>query len=80
MSFVLSRCGLFDGTEIEEAVLTLLAIEENDANWHCFAPKIDQMHFINHNTVEEDDLHIRFTFLHKQVNRLGWSWSELTKE
>jgi len=56
VAVVLSRCGLFDGTEIEEAVLTLLAIEENDANWHCFAPKIDQMHFINQYTVEEDDL------------------------
>ena len=36
MAVVLSRCGVFDGTEIDEGVLTLLAIEESDANWLTF--------------------------------------------
>ena len=56
---MLSGCGVFDGTEIHEAVLTLLAIEEEDADWHCFAPKIDQMHVINHNTGKEDNVGTR---------------------
>ena len=30
--------------------LTLLAIEEEGATWHCFAPNIDQMHVIDHST------------------------------
>ncbi|MBT5717008.1 MAG: hypothetical protein HOI70_08850, partial [Opitutae bacterium] len=38
IAVVLSGCGVFDGTEIHEAVLTLLAIEEEGASWHCFAP------------------------------------------
>ena len=50
VAVVLSGCGVFDGTEIHEAVLTLLAIEEEGATWHCFAPNIDQMHVIDHST------------------------------
>jgi enhancing lycopene biosynthesis protein 2 len=52
VAVVLSGCGVFDGTEIHEAVLTLLAIEEKGASWHCFAPNIDQMHVIDHSTGE----------------------------
>ena len=52
VAVVLSGCGVFDGTEIHEAVLTLLAIEEEGATWHCFAPNIDQMHVIDHSTGE----------------------------
>ena len=50
VAVVLSGCGVFDGTEIHEAALTLLAIEEEGATWHCFAPNIDQMHVIDHST------------------------------
>ena len=52
IAVVLSGCGVFDGTEIHEAVLTLLAIEEEGASWHCFAPNVEQMHVINHATGE----------------------------
>ena len=52
VAVVLSGCGVFDGTEIHESVLTLLAIEEKGASWHCFAPDIDQMHVIDHSTGE----------------------------
>ena len=41
-----------DGCEIHEAVLTLLAIEEAGASWHCFAPDIEQMHVIDHSKGE----------------------------
>ena len=52
VAVVLSGCGVFDGTEIHEAVLTLLAVEEEEATWHCFAPKMEQLHVINHVTGE----------------------------
>lgn len=50
---LLSGNGVFDGSEIHEAVFTLLAIDENDAEALCFAPDIDQHHVLNHMTGEE---------------------------
>jgi enhancing lycopene biosynthesis protein 2 len=41
---------VFDGAEIHEAVLTLLAIAEAGAEAVCFAPDISQMHVVNHAT------------------------------
>lgn len=49
---VLSGCGVFDGAEIHEAVLTLLAIAEAGAEAVCLAPDIPQMHVVNHATGE----------------------------
>jgi enhancing lycopene biosynthesis protein 2 len=49
---ILSGCGVFDGTEIQEAVLTLLAIDRNGAGYEVFAPDIPQHHVINHFTHE----------------------------
>lgn len=37
---VLSGCGVFDGSEIHETVLTLLAIDQNDAEAVCMAPNM----------------------------------------
>ncbi|NVC61692.1 isoprenoid biosynthesis glyoxalase ElbB [Vibrio sp. 05-20-BW147] len=53
VAVILSGCGVYDGAEIHEAVLALLAIEKAGANWHCFAPNVDQLHVINHKTGEE---------------------------
>ncbi|MGB0747423.1 MAG: isoprenoid biosynthesis glyoxalase ElbB [Magnetospiraceae bacterium] len=50
---VLSGCGVYDGAEIHEAVLTLLAIQKNGGNYDCFAPDVDQHHVINHRTGDE---------------------------
>ncbi len=50
---VLSGCGVFDGAEIHEATLTLLAIARAGATYQCFAPDIKQYHVINHLTGEE---------------------------
>ena len=47
---VLSGCGVFDGAEIHEAVLTLLAIAEAGAEAVCLAPDIPQWHVVNHAT------------------------------
>ncbi|RDV24765.1 isoprenoid biosynthesis protein ElbB [Alteromonas aestuariivivens] len=48
VAVILSGCGVYDGTEIHEAVITLLAIRQNGAAYQCFAPDIPQMHVINH--------------------------------
>jgi enhancing lycopene biosynthesis protein 2 len=45
---VLSGCGVYDGAEIHEAVLTLLAIDRAGASYQCFAPDVAQMHVVNH--------------------------------
>ncbi|OOF09244.1 isoprenoid biosynthesis protein ElbB [Salinivibrio sp. PR5] len=52
VAVILSGCGVFDGAEIQEVVLSLLALEQNDAQWQCFAPDIDQHHVIDHRTGE----------------------------
>ncbi|MCF8296507.1 MAG: isoprenoid biosynthesis glyoxalase ElbB [Saprospiraceae bacterium] len=50
---VLSGCGVFDGAEIHEAIMTLLAIKKQGADYDIFAPNIPQHHVINHITGEE---------------------------
>lgn len=45
---VLSGCGVFDGSEIHEAVLTLLAIDRQGGSYQCFAPDIPQRDVIDH--------------------------------
>lgn len=52
VAVILSGCGVYDGAEINEAVLTLLALEQQDAAYQCFAPDVEQMHVINHLTGE----------------------------
>ena len=52
VAVLLSGCGVFDGTEINEAVLTMLAIARAGATYQCFAPDINQMHVVNHFTGE----------------------------
>lgn len=47
---VLSGCGVYDGSEIHEAVLTLLAIDRQGGTYQCFAPNRPQMHVVNHLT------------------------------
>ena len=49
---VLSGCGVYDGSEIHEAVITLLAIARNGAQAVCFAPDKPQRDVINHLTGE----------------------------
>jgi len=49
---LLSGCGVFDGAEIHEAVLTLLALDKAGAEIVCMAPNMDQVHVINHLTQE----------------------------
>lgn len=48
VAVILSGCGVFDGAEIHESVLTLLALERLGAAYQCFAPDVEQAHVINH--------------------------------
>lgn len=50
---ILAGCGVYDGAEIHEAVLTLLAIDRAGAKAAIFAPDIPQAHVINHLTGQE---------------------------
>ncbi|MFZ6772189.1 isoprenoid biosynthesis glyoxalase ElbB [Undibacterium sp. SXout7W] len=50
VALVLSGCGVFDGTEIHEAVLTLLALVRAGAEVEFLAPDINQSRVINHVT------------------------------
>ena len=52
VAVILSGSGVFDGAELHEAVLTLLAIEQEGASYQCFAPDIEQLHVVNHLTGE----------------------------
>jgi len=49
---VLAGCGVMDGAEIHEAVMTLYAIDKNGGSYQIFAPNVAQHHVINHITGE----------------------------
>jgi enhancing lycopene biosynthesis protein 2 len=51
-AIVLSGCGVFDGSEIHEAVMTMLAVDNLGAKYSVFAPDILQHHTVNHLTGE----------------------------
>lgn len=55
IAVVLSGCGFKDGAEIHEAVLTLLAIDRQGAQYQCFAPDMEQRHVTNHLTGDTED-------------------------
>lgn len=47
---VLCGCGVKDGSEIHEALMTLLAIDRNKCQYSIFAPDDDQYDVVNHIT------------------------------
>lgn len=53
IAVILSGCGVYDGAEIHEAVMTMLAIKKLGAEYTLFAPDSDQHHVINHITGDE---------------------------
>lgn len=53
VAVILSGCGVYDGAEIHESVLTLLRLDQRGAEVQCFAPDIAQHHVVNHLTGEE---------------------------
>lgn len=48
IAIILSGCGVFDGSEIHESVLTMLSLSENDIEMCFFAPNREQLDVINH--------------------------------
>lgn len=63
VAVVLSGCGFMDGAEIYESVVTLLALDSNEAEYQCFAPDNDQMHVINHLTGQAEESEKRNTLV-----------------
>ena len=55
VAVILAGSGVYDGSELHEAVITLLSLDRQGAAYQCFAPDIDQHHVINHLTGEEMD-------------------------
>lgn len=53
VAVILSGCGVFDGAEINETVLTALSLDQQGAQVEYFAPDINQHHVLNHLTGEE---------------------------
>ncbi|MGB5829098.1 MAG: isoprenoid biosynthesis glyoxalase ElbB [Pseudomonas mandelii] len=53
IAVILSGCGVYDGAEIHESVITLLRLDQRGAEVQCFAPNISQLHVINHLTGDE---------------------------
>lgn len=50
---LLSGCGVYDGAEIHESVLTLLVLDRLGAEAICIAPDVPQHHVVNHLTGQE---------------------------
>ena len=48
IAVVLSGAGFLDGSEIQESVITLLALDRAGASYQCMAPDMEQMHVVNH--------------------------------
>lgn len=47
---ILSGCGVFDGSEIHESAITLLALVRGGSEYECFAPDGPMEEVINHST------------------------------
>jgi enhancing lycopene biosynthesis protein 2 len=52
VGLLLSGCGVYDGAEIHESVLALLALDRAGAEVVCMAPNCDQLHVVDHRTGE----------------------------
>ena len=52
-AILLSGSGVYDGSEIHESVMAMLALKQNKLDYICTAPDINQYHVINHINGEE---------------------------
>jgi enhancing lycopene biosynthesis protein 2 len=52
-AIILSGCGVYDGSEIHEATLSMYAIAKNKCIYEIFAPDVQQHHVVNHINGEE---------------------------
>lgn len=60
IAVILAGCGRMDGSEVQESILTLLSINQNNANYQCFSIDGLQHHVTNHltnsNTTEKRNM------------------------
>jgi enhancing lycopene biosynthesis protein 2 len=77
---LLSGCGMYDGTEVSEAVLVLLALDRAGAQPVCLAPDADQFHSVDHLSGEEVEGEVRSSLRESariargKVTSLGEFW------
>ena len=55
VAVILSGCGVYDGAEIHESVITLLRLDQRGAQVQCFAPNVPQLHVVDHYSGDEMD-------------------------
>ena len=55
VAVILSGCGVYDGAEIHESVITLLRLDQRGAKVQCFAPNVAQLHVVDHYSGDEMD-------------------------
>lgn len=55
VAVILSGCGVYDGAEIHESVITLLRLDQRGAEVQCFAPNVPQLHVVDHYSGDEMD-------------------------
>lgn len=55
VAVILSGCGVYDGAEIHESVITLLRLDQRGAEVQCFAPNVQQLHVVDHYSGDEMD-------------------------
>ena len=53
IGILLSGCGVYDGAEVQEAVLAMLAVTEAGHDYQCISINKNQHHVINHLTGDE---------------------------
>ena len=53
VAVILSGCGVYDGAEVYESVITLLRLDQRGAQVQCFAPNVPQLHVVDHYTGDE---------------------------
>lgn len=55
VALILAGCGVYDGSEVTEAVSSLIHLSRAGVEVSMFAPNKDQMHVVNHMTGEEEE-------------------------
>ncbi|CUA84808.1 Enhancing lycopene biosynthesis protein 2 [Gulbenkiania indica] len=55
VALVLSGCGVYDGSEVSEAVGVIVALSQAGIPYTCYAPDRPQLHVINHAKASETD-------------------------
>ncbi len=59
VAVVLSGCGVYDGAEIHESVITLLHLDRHGVSYQCMAPDMPQAHVVNHLNGEVNEGEVR---------------------